>query len=342
MDDGDAEPDVERCDFCRHAIVTEAVTADHDGRTYHFCSEPCRDGLLAGDYVFTEYHGGRRFQPGVKAVDDALPDGMPRNSFVLVSGMAGSRTEAVLAEVAWRALRRGEPVVAVTFTEPPESLVGSFLSLDWNVIPYLASGQLRLVDAFTDRMDDPGRMHDRMSRWSRHLRTAAADATTTVRDPGDPAELTNKLDDHLQATASADEGLVVVDSLTEFGSLVQPVQAYGLVKDLRADVCKGRYVPVFAGATYGADPDAFPHDLEYVVDGVVQLQLDDDIVQDTLVRRARVRKMRGVLSVPAWSGYEYTGGLGMVTYDPREAAAADDDADGDQREVTEDPETYRE
>jgi KaiC/GvpD/RAD55 family RecA-like ATPase len=338
-----AEQDVERCEFCRQAIVAGVVTADHDGQTYRLCSESCRDCLVSGDYVFTDSRDGRRFRPGVKAVDDALPEGMSRNSFVLVSGMAGTRTEAVLAEVAWRTLRRGEPVVVVTFTEPPESLVDSFFALDWNVTPYLDSGKLRLVDAFTDRMDDSGRMYDRMSRWSRHVRKIAAGATTTVRDPSDTSELANKLDDQLQATDAVGEGVVVVDSLTEFGSLVQPVKAYGLVKDLRADVCKGRYVSLFAGATYGSDLDEFPHDLQYAVDGVVQLQQTDELLEDTLVKRARVRKMRGVVSVAEWTAYEYTGGVGMLTYDPREVAAeaAEGEGDGDQRQVTEDPDDDR-
>ncbi|PSQ28742.1 hypothetical protein BRD03_02065 [Halobacteriales archaeon QS_9_68_17] len=54
-----------------------------------------------------------------------------------------------------------------------------------------------------------------------------------------------------------DEG-VVVDSLTEFGTLVQPVQTYDFVKDVRADVCKGRFVPILAGATYTGESGTFP------------------------------------------------------------------------------------
>jgi KaiC/GvpD/RAD55 family RecA-like ATPase len=327
--DGDDEhPRQPTCDFCRYDVELEPVTLEREGQTYEFCSVACRDRLLDNEYVFTEFHGGRRVPTGVSGLDPKLPQGVPRNSFVLVSGMAGTRKEAVLVELAWRTLQRGERVVAVTLTEPPESFVQQFLSLDWNVIPYLERGQLRIVDAFTFRMDDRDRMFDRMNRWNRHLHGVTEDATETVRDAGDMSELANTIDNCLEAHDGTDQGLVLIDSLTELGSLVQPVQAYDFVKNLRADVCKGRYVPVFAGATFDGNAEAFPHDLGYVVDGVVELELAGDIVEDTLFKRIRIRKMAGVLAIAEWTAFEYTGELGMVTFDPREELDADAPPDG--------------
>jgi archaellum biogenesis ATPase FlaH len=174
-------------------------------------------------------------------------------------------------------------------------------------------------------------MYERMNAWNTHLWDVAEAATTTVRDPSDVSQLQNRLDRVLEPLASRDGGVVVIDSLTELGSLVQPVQAYNFLKDVRADVCKGRFVPVFAGATVTGEKEKFPHDLGYMVDGLVELRLNDDLVEDTLVKQLRVRKMSGVLAISEWETYEYTAGKGIVTFDPVaqiEAAEGEDGTDG--------------
>lgn len=309
--------DVQRCDYCRLPCPTETVTLDRDGDTYEFCCESCRQALAESDRVFTQYHGFRRASTGVSALDRSLPQGMPRNSFVMLTDLAGSRSEALLAELAWRALQRGEPVVIVSFLEPPVSIVQEFVGLEWNVLPSLENGDLRIVDCFSYRVDDRERMYERMDPWNSHVWNVAEQSTETVRDPSDMGELQNRLDGALEDLGMQDEGIVVVDSLTELGSLVQPVQAYSFVKDVRADVCKGRFVPMFASATVSGDAEGFPHDLGYMADGIVEMHLNEDIVEDALVKQLRVRKMAGVLTYPEWQAYEYTAGTGIVTFDPK-------------------------
>ncbi|WP_276258458.1 RAD55 family ATPase [Haloglomus litoreum] len=323
-DGGDTEPESghphagERCAFCEQPIPTEGVEVTADGETYRCCSEACADALAGADYDTTVGGGHRRVRPGVAALDSSLPQGFPRNAFVLLAGEAGVRDRAVHAELVWRALQRGEPAVVVSFQEPPASVVQQFLTLDWNVLPYLESGQLHIVDCFTYRLSDRDRMFDRMDEWNAHLYDVATDATTTIRDPSDLGEVRNKLDNALEARDMVDEGLVLIDSLTELGTLVQPVQAYDFVKDLRADVSKGRFVSIFAGATIAGGGEEFPHDLGYVVDGIVEMRLNEEIIPDTLIKQARIRKLNGVLVIPEWHAYEYTSGLGMVTFDPEE------------------------
>lgn len=302
----------ERCDYCRLPLPSAEVTEDYQGIIYTFCSETCQSAMSEHERVFTEYHGFRRFQSGVSALDSALPQGIPRNSFVLLSSHAGTRTEALTAELVWRTLERGEPATFLTFLEPPVSVVQQFARLDWNLIPYLETGQLEIVDCFTYRMEDRDRMYERMNDWNKHIHDAAAPATTTVQDPTDTRVIQSHLDRCLSERDVHDTGVVVIDSLTEVGSLVQPVQAYTFVKGIRADVCKGRFVPVFAAATLTEGRDAFPHDLDYIVDGVVELQLNEELVEQGLVKQIRARKMSGVLTLPSWVVYEYTRGEGLV------------------------------
>lgn len=349
MSEEDADGDPAGCDFCRMPLPESPVAATVDGEDYVFCSESCRDAMADADYVFTQYHGHRRVRAEVSAFDSSLPQGFPRNAFVLVSGEPGTRDRAVGAELIWRTLQRGDPAVVVSFQEPPGSVVQQFLTLEWNVLPYLESGRLHIVDCFTYRLSDRDRMFDRMDEWNSHLYDVATDATTTIRDPSDLGEVRNKLDNALEARNMVDEGLVLIDSLTELGTLVQPVQAYDFVKDLRADVCKGRFVPIFAGATIAGGGEEFPHDLGYVVDGIVEMRLNEEIIPDTLIKQARIRKLNGVLVIPEWHAYEYTSGLGMVTFDPQEERAksrrkrreaiADEPRTAEERGVTEEGET---
>jgi KaiC/GvpD/RAD55 family RecA-like ATPase/YHS domain-containing protein len=319
---GDSTDHIPRCDYCRLPIPAAPVELDHDGVTYSFCSEACKAAVESTDHVFTEYHGFRRCDTGVTALDSSLPEGMPRNSFVLLTDLAGSRTEALQAELVWRCLQRGEPVVLVSFLEPPVSLIQDFVNLEWNVIPSLENGTLQFVDCFSYRVDDRERMYERMDHWNTHLWNVAEGATTTVRDPSDVAQVQNRMDSALEARNMQDTGLVVIDSLTELGSLVQPVQAYDFVKQVRADVCKGRFVPVFANGTVTSEADEFPHDMGYMLDGMVEMRLNEELVQDALIKQIRVRKMNGVLTYPEWSAYEFAPGQGIVTFDPIEELEA--------------------
>jgi KaiC/GvpD/RAD55 family RecA-like ATPase len=316
------------CSFCRLPIPETPIEREIDGETRPFCSQACCDAYERTDAAFDEYHGHRRAVTGVSALDASLPQGYPRNAFVLVPGEAGTRDRALGAELVWRTLQRGEPVVFVSFQEPPGAVVQQFLTLEWNVLPYLESGLLHIVDCFTYRLDDRDRMFDRMDDWNAHLYDVAEDATTTVRDPTDTGEVHNKLDNALEARDMVDRGMVIIDSLTELGTLVQPVQAYNFVKDVRADICKGRFVPIFAGATISAgSADQFPHDLQYTIDGLIELRLNDEIVPDTLVKQVRIRKLNGVLVVPEWHTYEYSAGIGMMTFDPEEELTGEDAPD---------------
>jgi KaiC/GvpD/RAD55 family RecA-like ATPase len=331
-----ADAPAQKCDYCRLPIPGDPVTTEHEDQTYHFCSEPCREMMTDEGRVFTEYHGFRQFDPGVSALRAGLPQGMPRNSFVLISGEPGTRDEALHGELVWRALERGEPALVVPFLDTPVSVVQGFIGLGWNVLPYLHSGQLRILDCFTYRLDDPEEMVRGMSDWNRHLHDVAMESTETVRDPTNPQAVLNGIENCLDEMTD-EAGLVVIDSLTEFGSLVQPVQAYDFVKDLRAGICKARTVPVFASASRVDNGDEFPHDLGYIADGVIDLLLADGLVEDTLMKRIRVRKMNGVRSIRRWATYEFAKGRGLVAARPINDEA-DDRSPESEADESSDPE----
>ena len=74
---------------------------------------------------------------GVSMLDVLMPQGIPRNSFVMVSGEAGTGKSALVAELAYRTLQeKHEPVIYVVNENSPLSLYHRFLGLGWNIAPF--------------------------------------------------------------------------------------------------------------------------------------------------------------------------------------------------------------
>ncbi|QGN06669.1 hypothetical protein Hrd1104_04745 [Halorhabdus sp. CBA1104] len=61
--------------------------------------------------------------------------------------------------------------------------------------------------------------------------------------------------------------------------------------------------------------------LTYMTDGIVEMCLNEELVEDALIKQIRVRKVSGVLTYPEWSAYEYTSGQGSVLFNPLEEMA---------------------
>lgn len=264
-----ADGDGVRCDNCGLPLPGPAVTEQLHGQTYHFCSESCHAAFHDHDTESTSIHQFKRRPFEVAGLDDQLPEGFPRNSLVLLSSVPGTAEESVHAELVWRTLGRGEPAIVVAFEEPPFAVVEFMLSMEWNVIPYLEDGTLRIVDCFTDRVTTYRWDPDRLTDWNRYVYEITAEATARVSDFTSFSVLHDHLDTVVEAVDAYDAGLVLIDSLDEL-AVIQPTNALPFVKDLRADFCKGRLVPVLAGATYVFDDTGFPQNVRYFADGIVE------------------------------------------------------------------------
>ena len=304
------------CAFCGYDVPAAVSPEVADGR--RFCSSACRRAFEDDRDPFAGRFGFKRYPLGVEALAAGLPDGIPGNAAVLLAGEEGTRLQGLLEECVWRTLARGDRAVVVSMDRPPHSLVDSFLAHGWNVLPYLDREDLVVVDLFTSRLHDESAMTRRANRWNGHLESVLEGAVRTVRDPGDVYEVANQLDGTLEDVDLAESGLVAVDYLTELAAFTQETRAANLLREVRAVVCKSRYVPLLAGASVGREEDLyltdFPHDHEYLFDGIVDFQLrerDDGGRQ----KRLSVRKMDDAPADPRWIPYGYRPG-GFVPVDP--------------------------
>lgn len=126
----------------------------------------------------------------------------------------------------------------------------------------------------------------------------------------------SQIDNVAERLGMRGEGVVLIDSLYELGTLTQPVHAYNFVKDVRADLSKGRFVPVFGGASTAVDESQFPHNMTYLVDGLVELVLWQNASLPGFQKHVRVPQVQGTATRPQWIPFEYESGRGMVVLDP--------------------------
>ncbi|MCU4744723.1 RAD55 family ATPase [Natronoglomus mannanivorans] len=302
----------QRCSHCTYPIADELVQGTDDAPG-PFCSEACRDAAAADEIVRDD--GYKRFTTGVEPLETLVPRGVPSDAFVLLTGDEGTRRTELTTELVWRALTRGEPAVIVAFTNPPIAVLERFFALDWNPLPYLEMDRLRIVDCFTHRLEDRDAFENTRNDWGRFVGDVAEDAVVAVRDPSDVREVANALDRALDDLEMTETGVVVLDSIDEIDTLVQDRLIHNFVTDVRATVCKARFVPMFASATTSGDR-AYPIDDEYVFDGIVDFRLADDVIPETRLTQLGVRKLVGAQFVPQWETYAVSPGRGLFTFDP--------------------------
>lgn len=303
----------QQCAFCGYDIPTVPIRGSSG---LIFCSEGCRNAYEGGDEPFAGRLGFRQFVTGVSALDKLLPWGLPANSFVLLAGPEGIRHRSLQTELVWRALNRGECGIIITFVDPPVAVVEHFLAFGWNVLPYLESGALQIIDCFTNRLREEHQSPDQQVKWNAFLANFLDEAVTTVRDTTDLREVENKLHKKLKERKMVGSGLVVIDSLNEIKVQGYELEAEQFIKEVRGDVCKRKFVPIFASTTV-TEETRFLQDYSYLFDGIVDMQKNETLFPDVRLKQLSIRKMDGVGYHPYWATYKNTGN-GFEIYDPEE------------------------
>ncbi|WP_408957033.1 RAD55 family ATPase [Natrinema sp. 74] len=297
------------CDHCHYPIPGEAEESD-EGR---YCSVACREAAADGS-TMTDPHAYKRIATGVEPLDSLVPNGVPADSLLLLSGEEGTRRTELGVELVWRALERGEPAVVISVMNPPTATLERFYQNGWNVLPALENDRLRVIDCFTSRLDDRDEFRAQRNEWTEFVGEAAEDAVVEVRDPTDRREMTHSLRGALDDLEMTETGLVTIDSLDELESLLQRQTARDLLTDLRATVCKARFVPIIAGTASTGEDDAPA--AEYVFDGIIDLRLTDRLAPDARLKRLAVRKLVGAQFLPQWVTYEYEPARGLFAFGP--------------------------
>ncbi len=237
--------------------------------------------------------GIERTHTGVEVLDLAVPDGMPRNSMVILHGQGGTGKSVFLATLAYNRLQAGEPVLFVTLDDDPQSLVQLFLSFGWRLEEYVAKNCFRVIDCFTYRVKSRGSQPDYVYR---------------VVNPMEANDLIEALTSAMNDMGMNDRGAVFIDSLNELLSISEITTALETVKMIRAIASKTRDVPVFATLHTGIESlQEILFTLEYTVDGIIEFRYDPNLYQLGMpVKQLQVRKLRGTQHSSASIPYSVT------------------------------------
>lgn len=109
-------------------------------------------------------------------------------------------------------------------------------------------------------------------------------------------------------------GIVVVDSLNEVELQGHESETRQFVKEVRADVCDRRNVPIFTSVTTN-ESETLSIQNESLFDGIVEMRRNESAIDGVRLKQLSIRKMDGVLAHPDWVTYENTGD-GFRIFDP--------------------------
>lgn len=238
-----------------------------------------------------------RFHPGIRILEDLLPDGIPRNDLILLLGEAGTGKSFVMLELLYKILSTlREPCVFVNIDDPYLSVEQHAAALGWHLAEFEKSGQLKFLDCFSYRMGS---------------RTAPSHVRL-VSDPKDLRSLTSLLFELIEEMQMVDRGAVFVDSVTEMFTLVSEAgpllyQVLDTMKSWRAKGPKERRVTFFCSHHFGIEQYKELEDLLfYAVDGIIDLRFDPAQRKQVLIHQIRVREMKGARNETKWFSFAIT------------------------------------
>ncbi len=223
---------------------------------------------------------------GVSAVDAALAEGMPRSSFVMLSGEGGTGKSVLLSELLYRRLEAGEPCIYICLDDLPDTVTRQMLQFGWDLQKYLDAGKVKFIDCFSFRIKP-----NKVPKW-----------VTLVNEPNDLMSFLTALETTMDELKMRNRGAVIIDSLTEFMTIAEPGLLIEAIKTWRARGPKERGVIFFGSMHFGIGTLGRPTDvLDYIVDGIIDLHYNPFLMQQgQLVKELRVRKMKGVGHSTEW------------------------------------------
>ena len=231
---------------------------------------------------------------GVDVLNYVLPQGIPRNSFIILAGEGGSGKSVLVTHIAKSFLERNEEVLYVSLDDDPITIAMQFSSFGIDIARYIESKKLLIVDGFGFRI--------------RGRKERLHEAVIEEVNPQEPDHVLYTIARILDEYDIKNRGIVVIDSINEFLSYQDPIKVVEFIKNTRANVSKARNVIVLAILhTSTEDLKQLASSIEHLVDGFI---LTETVVQHPVageiplaLRQLLVKKMKGVSHRINWTLY---------------------------------------
>jgi len=222
-----------------------------------------------------------------------LPEGIPRNAFIVIAGEGGSGKSAIVANIARNLVEKGEPIVYVGLDDDPLTIIEQLESFGLETDKAISSKLLFLIDGFSYLIKGKkSRLHP---------------SVVEEVDPGNPDNIVNALLKTIDSAGMREKGVVIIDSLNEVMITLDPTRFVEFVKLLRANISKSLRVPIIA--TLHTSTEGFQeylYTIEHLVDGLIETRSLEGELSSQLpiqVRQIMVRKMKGANHKHGWILY---------------------------------------
>ncbi len=216
---------------------------------------------------------------------DVLPEGIPRNSFILLTGSGGSGKSVLAINMVKYFLERRTPVIYLSLDDDPKSIVARLKSFDIDVIDYVKNDLFMIVDGYSFRIRD--------KKEKMHI------SVVEEVDPQNMDQVLFILMKVIDEKQLRDRAFLVIDSINEFLSHYDPQRIIEFLKNVRANITKNRNILTLATLHTSTQMlREFQLSLEYIVDGLIITEI---VIQPPLkepipisLRQLTVKKMKGV------------------------------------------------
>ena len=217
-----------------------------------------------------------------EVLEDLLPTGFPFGYLVLIRGDLGMG-KTLLVKLLARSVLSSYPLVYVSFDDNPESIINDLKDF---------SNRLFIIDGFS------------LSDQRRVRAPNVVDVITEL----DPGQVVGKIS---QAIYSKGARGLIIDSINDFLINIDPRGLIAMLKQLKALSRLHNMVTFIVAHVTTEDIDNLLNSIEYVFDGVIEMEFDENMANLGIpVRRMRVKRMKGVSHSMNW--YYFTTAKGTI------------------------------
>lgn len=215
---------------------------------------------------------------GLDVLDEVLPEGIPRSSFVVLTGSGGAGKTFLTLNIAKQFLRREEPVIYVIFDDDPITVINMLANLGVDVYEYVRNRNLMVVDGFSFRI--------RNKKGKLHI------SVVEEVDPQNPEQVLYTIMQLLEKLELKGKGIVIIDSLNEFLAHHDYAKVEEFIKNIRANIVKYRSVLTIAILHTSSDKaKQLLMSIEHIADGVIYM--DKQFKDSAVIRYLVVKRVRG-------------------------------------------------
>lgn len=226
----------------------------------------------------------------IDLLDEIIPEGIPINSLILLSGEPGISKSLILQNITFQFLKSKYVCIYVCTDEHPIAVYQNMKIINSNITKYLKNSKFIFIDCFSYRLNLQSSFNNLPNiivfsypkNWNEIL-----------------VNFMNIIDN---LKIKFKKFLLIIDSFTELINKLDYSSAIDLVKTIRTEICKKRQVLTFISFHFGIKLfEEFEQVIEYLIDGIFDLRYDPYFMQKgILVKQLRVRKIKGSSHDTQW------------------------------------------